>query len=288
MLGKLTKEQEQLLETVREEWLDFALRSKERATDEQIHEAIAWNYSLAKLPIPEKIIIVDSPMAAQKVAHKALGKTGKLEYTTFAWEGYWNFPWLSFYDFFRRIGIVKNEKLDECIKHNRIRVWQYIMFDTVCIAVRSPEKIYWDDNKRLHSETNGAVCWEDGYENHFLHGVSISTELFQKIRDRTITGKEVLTLKNVEQKRVIIETLGWAHVLKGMKMKTIHEDGKYKLYECNLGDDNGAPAKFIKVKCPSTGREYILRVAPEHLTCMSAVASTFQKKKEDYAPNVET
>ena len=66
MLEKLTPEQEKLMHETREEWLAYAFDWKKCGFDEKkAKEGVNWLYELANLKQPEKIYIVESPLAAQ-------------------------------------------------------------------------------------------------------------------------------------------------------------------------------------------------------------------------------
>ncbi len=63
--------------------------------------------------------------------------------------------------------------------------------------------------------------------------------------------------------------------------------GKRELLSVPLPNDE--PIVCVSVRCPSTGRHYLLRVPPEMQTCRQAVAWTAGfDNPEAYQPRVET
>lgn len=108
----------------------------------------------------------------------------------------------------------------------------------------------------------------------------------------TITLEQVLKEDNQEIKRVMLERFGYGKLLLELKAKQIHKDKFGALFETSrLGEylqGEDKVARFVRVKDPSTDREYMLRVPPDMQTARNAVAWTFDIKPEAYAPQQET
>ena len=248
---------------------------------------------------------VDDQVGEQvrKQVHDQVSKQvhDQLEFTNFTYEGLWNVGWLAFYDFFERIGIVTHEKFKECLKHNKKRIWGYIMLKGICIAVRAPSQVIFKD-KKLSSKTEGAVQWSDGYENHFIDGYSIEPEIFNKLRNKKLSAKEALNIQNTEVRRICLQEIGWdqiytemnVDILKSEKTKYKLKDNSYyeateELFEIDLMDDmdedgESIKARFIKVFDPSKNEFVILRVDPsdpQTKTILGARGSTFKLKKSE-------
>ena len=65
-IEKLTPEQEALMATVRNDWLDFIFRNDDQPIDEAAAKSgVAFLYGLANLK-PPRVIVKDSPMACQR------------------------------------------------------------------------------------------------------------------------------------------------------------------------------------------------------------------------------
>ena len=67
----------------------------------------------------------------------------------------------------------------------------------------------------------------------------------------------------------------------------ITEWGVYQLFEADFKDDN-VPAKLLKIVCPSTKKNYILRTHPDMKKCNQALAWSFQIEEHEYILKNET
>lgn len=107
----------------------------------------------------------------------------------------------------------------------------------------------------------------------------------------TITAAEVLAEQNAELRRVLLERMGYERFLAEAEATTLDTDtdpgGERRLLRVDLGDDE--PLVCVAVLCPSTGRQYLIRVPPTMRTCHQAAAwiAGFDNPN-DYHPIVET
>jgi hypothetical protein len=107
----------------------------------------------------------------------------------------------------------------------------------------------------------------------------------------TITAQEVLETRNSELRRVMLERMSHEKFLLEVNAEVLDQDhdtgGVRKLLKVNLEDDEALVA--IWVICPSTDRNYVLRVPPSMKTCRQAAAwiAGFDNP-DDYAPIKET
>jgi hypothetical protein len=89
-----------------------------------------------------------------------------------------------------------------------------------------------------------------------------------------ITADEILTGQNIELRRVKLERMGYERFLSqtDADMLDLDEDpgGERKLLFINLRRDE--PLVCLSVFCPSTGRQYVIRVPPDKKTCHQAAA----------------
>jgi hypothetical protein len=207
------------------------------------------------------------------------------------WAGF-----LAYYDYFERIGIVNHKPFSEWRDYLKSGIWSIDYFDGCVIISRLPTKVIRGQNGRLHSFTEPAVQWADGLNNHFIYGVGFPAEIWNSIVKKTISAKEAISLPDLEQRTIACQTIGYDSALAELGAKLIDKETRttpngqnlsYQLLEINLNDD-GQPAKFVKVECPSTGRETLLRVHPRIDTVRTAVAWTFGMRPDDYMPEIET
>jgi hypothetical protein len=93
-------------------------------------------------------------------------------------------------------------------------------------------------------------------------------------RPELITAEEILAEPNAERRRVLLERMGYEAFLSRAKAKTLDEDrdagGPRRLVRVTMTDDEDLVC--VSVICPSTGRQYVIRVPPTVTTCHQAVA----------------
>jgi hypothetical protein len=106
-----------------------------------------------------------------------------------------------------------------------------------------------------------------------------------------ITADEILAEPNAEKRRVLLERIGYDTFLTHAQAKVIDEDcdagGPRRLLRVPMKDDEDLVC--VTVLCPSTARQYVIRVPPGTQTCRAAVAwvAGFDDPDE-YSPLVET
>jgi len=110
-------------------------------------------------------------------------------------------------------------------------------------------------------------------------------------RPETITGAEVLATANAEVRRIMMERMGMDRFFEEIDAQTLDTDrdpgGPRRLLRVALRGDEDLVC--LAVTCPSTGRNYVLRVPPTMRRCHQAAAWIAGFDNEaDYAPLVET
>lgn len=120
-------------------------------------------------------------------------------------------------------------------------------------------------------------------------GVRIPERLW--IDPESIKLNEILTQSNAEMRRVLIERFGQARFMEESGAEVLDQDqdagGERRLLRVNLQDDE--PLVTLACKCPSTLRQYYLRVPPNMSSCHQAAAwmAGFDNP-DDYQPLIET
>lgn len=107
----------------------------------------------------------------------------------------------------------------------------------------------------------------------------------------TLTPAEILAERNAEVRRVMIERHGLDRFINAAGATVLDEDtdpgGKRQLLKVPMTGDEDLVC--VSILCPSTGRQYVVRVPPTTKTCRQAVAWTAGfDKPDDYNPIVET
>jgi hypothetical protein len=119
-------------------------------------------------------------------------------------------------------------------------------------------------------------------------GVAIS-EQFAFHPERLQTN-DILRETNVERRRLYLQWFGLDRFMQSVGAQKLDADtdagGARELLQVELPNDE--PLVCISVRCPSTGRHYLLRVPPTVTSCHEAVAWTAGLDTDDYRPVMET
>src|SRR5205823_146888 len=109
----------------------------------------------------------------------------------------------------------------------------------------------------------------DGVEIRW-RGVPINARI--AFQSKTITASEVLDTPNAELRRVLLERMGYKAFMVQAEAQVLHKDrdpgGERRLLRVPLQGDEDLVC--LSVFCPSTGRQYIIRVPPTMKTCHQA------------------
>ncbi|RMG36641.1 MAG: hypothetical protein D6732_08030 [Methanobacteriota archaeon] len=110
----------------------------------------------------------------------------------------------------------------------------------------------------LHSEPPEPTFTFAGVDYYYYHDLELPKYLGSTPKAEW-KPEWVLSEKNTEVRRVILEVLGYEKVIEALEMKKISEWREYELYELDLPDE---PLHLLKMVCPSTGRVYVEGVPP--------------------------
>ncbi|SRR5579884_3728905 len=130
------------------------------------------------------------------------------------------------------------------------------------------------------SMRNITLCWR-----------SVRIDERIAFRPEEIQADEVLKERNTERRRVLLERMGHERFVEQVQPEVIHADsdpgGARRLLRITMGSDE--PLYLLAVQCPSTGRQYTLRVPPTMQTCHQAAAwlAGFDNP-DDYYPIAES
>jgi hypothetical protein len=195
---------------------------------------------------------------------------------------------------------------EQCAIHGGFR----IMHPEFCMVSDFPIILKQDEDNRPHCDNGPSHQWRDGWSLYHWHGVRVTRQIIEC--PETLTVEQIAKEDNSEVRRVMLLRLGAERFAKEAEMTLIHEDklvsnfpsipettevepgkrlvvgyrkGKEvaRLLRCDkVTDGDGRPLKFVQVSCPSTGREYILRVRHDAKRAYEAVASTFGMTEKEY------
>ncbi len=159
------------------------------------------------------------------------------------------------------------------------------------IVLRWPDTFETTGDGILHNPHGPALVWDkDRY--YFYSGWKIPSEFYERVDE--VSPGMVLSEKNVEKRRAYMEILGSNRFAELLDLEILDQSidryGNFiELYRTRTEDTlAGEHLQFVKVTCPSTGRNYMLCVPPHLTSSHEAIAWTFGKRPEDYNPNVET
>jgi hypothetical protein len=130
-----------------------------------------------------------------------------------------------------------------------------------------------------------------GLEKTQLRWAGINVDRRIAFYPETIRIDEILAENNAERRRVLLDRYGFSRFLKDARAETLDRDsdpgGERQLLRVKLPGDEDLVA--MSCFCPSTRRQYMLRVPPAMLTCRQAAAwiAGFDNA-DDYQPIIET
>ncbi len=120
-------------------------------------------------------------------------------------------------------------------------------------------------------------------------GVEINAQI--AFFPETLTAAQILAEPNAEVRRVMLERHGLENFLRDAHAHVLDEDtdpgGPRRLLRVPMAGDEALVC--VSLRCPSTARQYLIRVPPETKTCHAAVAWTAgYDDPDDYHPLAET
>ena len=146
-------------------------------------------------------------------------------------------------------------------------LWQY---DRLAIITDFPRKIKLDVQGNLHSDGSYALEYSDGWGFGSWHGVRLPENL-ATTRSEEWKSDWLLTEKNAELRRVLIQGIGYGKICRDLKAESLDSWREYKLVKLKASIDI-EPMVMIKMTCPSTGFVHIHRVPPQMKTARNAIA----------------
>jgi hypothetical protein len=111
---------------------------------------------------------------------------------------------------------------------------------------------------------------EYGVKTYYLQGVQVDYRLWSTPAEQ-LDSREIMAIENVQLRTALCTKRGYERILKDMEGKVIDTAGDYALYELPIlkpvtprwqGQEVDKVIRLLKVRCPSTGAYYTLRVPP--------------------------
>ena len=292
MLEKLTPDQLDIAEVVRDRWLDFGL-STETADRPVAEEGIRLAYTSQGLKAP-RIEWCDSPWAAKTVL------TAKNQVTNDSAWGQHDAGWLAWCEFWCEIGILEKDTAlgPRMIGQSANWWWPY---EDYCLVSERPEVVQMEESGRrsipvsagrstipilrLHGEAGQAIRYRDGNGLYALHGIVVP----ENIVTRDYTSMDALNCENIEVRRVMIDRLGYDAFLEGAERVESDEWGT--LWRVPLAEDEDLSIVEVLNSSPEPDgsyKSYHLRVPPTVDSVRGAIAWTFNMNEKEYDPAIMT
>lgn len=155
------------------------------------------------------------------------------------------------------------------------------------VLFKKPVTVSVDERYRLHALGGEAMGYSDGFKLYVIDGV-LMPEPLGSIPPSRWDIQEFHKLGNVSQRSVFIKHFGNERFWElGKNKKCVHKnrDGN-ELWEMpEAGRDN---LLFLRVRCPSTGNFYFLRVPPHFTDASAARLWTLHCEQKEHSFIVET
>jgi len=211
-----------------------------------------------------------------------------------------NFGWVSFYDYFEKIGILNDnnfKKYKNLIQAGAFEVYEYENF---VFAIQPPIKIIRNEQQQMNSINEMAFEWSDGYGFYYVNGLNLTEELFIKLKENNYSIEDFAKEPNEEVKSAVISFIQqrdgeegvyrfFKENLKEVDTYIDKKEDKYLegttngmnigVYTLFKGEINNTEVAYVRCYCPSTDRMFFLGVEPINTNAQDSIASLYQVPK---------
>ena len=212
-----------------------------------------------------------------------------------------NYGWVSFFDFFEKIQVLDNFNFKEYKKIIKSGVFNAYEYENYVFAIQPPIHVERDDRGRLHSVNEASVKFKDGSQYYFIHGVSITEEMFNQLLLNEYSFDSFIKESNEEIKAAALSFIEEKHGnealfnfisshLKEIDTYIDKKDEKYLIgttkcinngvYTLFKGVTGNIDLAFVRCYCPSTDRMFFLSVDPINSNAKDAIASLYRVPKK--------
>jgi hypothetical protein len=271
MIESLTKEQMDYVDEIRKEFIGHALDNNKDIDKEACEKYIKLVYSLDENSNKEKLdslkfIYVSSPFELQEylnlyasslILNREIREDNKFDedvirhaekntkyYSLSYYTSLSNYTWVSFFKYFERIGILKNELFknysDLFIASN---IYEWAKLENRAVVCRKPKYIKRDDSPqpRLHCLDGAAVEWYNGDKHFFIKGIEVPEHWTQG----KVSLKDIEKSSNTELRRIAMELYGYKNYIVDVKAQKVSQDEWGELYV--LPVENDEPIVMVSV-----------------------------------------
>jgi internalin A len=142
-------------------------------------------------------------------------------------------------------------------------------FEKICAVCDRPRHLRFDSQNRLHAEGEPAIEFADGWNFYYDRGVKLPEE-YGQIHPNQWQSQWVLTEKNAELRRVLVQGIGYDRLCQELSAKQIDSWQEYALLKIDKAWD-WEDIYLLKMTCPSTGFIHALRVPPSLRSAREAI-----------------
>ncbi len=160
------------------------------------------------------------------------------------------------------------------------KLWQGIIsntgwffpYENFCFVSNHPIKYNFNQEYYLHGEGKKAIEFADGNGFYANQGVVIPPE-YGKLNPDNWQCKWILTERNAEIRRILIEALGYERMALELEAEEIDSWQEYTLLRFNkiIDEMDEQPILLLKMICPSTFHTHVLRVPPYFTSAKEAI-----------------
>ena len=216
--------------------------------------------------------------AKDKTTREVTGyyQNGKLQFKFYLVNGFRQGVGVNYYDNGK---ICNEETYDRDILHGLRK--EYCLDGTLRLQERYERGLL--HRIRILYDEQGRISRKEMY----VRGRRADPEFLEIINSRELEAADILKIGNSELRRACLEELGYERFLAELKHEIIDRKEDYELVKINW-HKREEQIHLVKVKCPSTGAFYTLRVPPAMKTIKEAIAWTFGMEDKEYLPEQET
>ena len=198
-------------------------------------------------------------------------------------QSYLDENWHSFYRFFHEV-FEENDLIHLALFNEMVSGFR--LGSKEAWLVRKPTRLERDERGRLHSADGMCMQYQDGWGFYAWHGVRCSEKLI--MHPEQLSREDWLQESNLELRRAIQERVGSDRFVELIGGRIVDTGQRGELIAVDLRDDPERVAHFVHVICPSTARQYYLRVPATTTRADAAVAWTYELEENAYQPVQET
>ncbi|MDP2646546.1 MAG: hypothetical protein Q8P24_16525 [Desulfobacterales bacterium] len=124
-------------------------------------------------------------------------------------------------------------------------------------------------------------------QSYYIRNRQVPGRLYELSARGQLTAKDIIAIPDFHQRLLFLQELGYERFMAQVPHKTLQTDGDRTLIRIVWRRDE-EPMVLVKVRCPSTGTYYALRVPPKTRTIQEAVGWTFGVRADIYHPIEES